>query len=218
MRKVIVVEDFPETRQWIAAIVRATFPGCDLTEAEDLRSGTRCCASERFCLALIDLGLPDGSGLDLLRWLRAASAETLCVVTTVANDDASIVAALSAGAHGYLLKDQPDELLMAQLSQLARGVPALSPPIARRMMEHFQMTGPCMQPGEGLTPREKEVLGLIARGLRVADAATALELAESTVASHVKAIYRKLDINSRAEAALHATRIGLLSQGGGGEA
>ena len=73
-----------------------------------------------------------------------------------------------------------------------------------------------MQPEKpALTPRELEVLALIARGLRISDAACALGVADGTVASHIKSIYRKLDIGSRAEAAMHATRMGLLSPGGG---
>ncbi|MAK63133.1 MAG: hypothetical protein CMF75_00070 [Maricaulis sp.] len=88
-------------------------------------------------------------------------------------------------------------------------MPALSPSIARRIMEHFRFTGPAADPEEDLTNREKEVLGLIGRGHRNIDVAQALDLAESTVASHIKSIYRKLGISSRAEASWHATRMGL---------
>ena len=134
---------------------------------------------------------------------------TTAIVTTVMGDDAHIVAALSAGAEGYLLKETPPDLLHRQLVQLADGIPAISPSIARRIMEHFRFTGPAAEPDGELTAREKEVLTLIARGLRNSDVASALVLAESTVASHIKAIYRKLDIGSRAEASWHATRLGL---------
>lgn len=134
----------------------------------------------------------------------------MCVVATVMGDDAHIVAALGAGAAGYLLKEQPRDVLTLQLRQLSEGIPALSPPVARRIMDHFRLTGPNAGPQAGLTPREREVLGLIGRGLRIADAAKALGLAEGTITTHIKAIYRKLDIGTRAEAALHASRLGLL--------
>ena len=80
-------------------------------------------------------------------------------------------------------------------------------------MEHFRLTGPRTPPQSHLTPREREVLGLMARGLRIVDAAKTLGLAEGTITTHIKAIYRKLDIGTRAEAALHATRLGLLDPG-----
>jgi DNA-binding NarL/FixJ family response regulator len=160
---------------------------------------------------LIDLRLPDGSGLAVVRELRASNPATVFVVTTALDDDANIVTALSSGAQGYLLKDQPRDLLVRQLAQVSAGIPALSPPVARRIMEHFRLTGPCQEVEAKLTPRELEVLALIARGLRISDAACALGVAEGTVASHIKSIYRKLDISSRAEAAMHATRMGLLS-------
>ena len=116
-----------------------------------------------------------------------------------------------AGAQGYLLKSDPRELILHNLRQLPDGAPPLSPSIARRVMDHFRTTGPNIDDTATLTPREAEVLSLVARGLRVADVATALELAPSTVSSHVKAIYRKLNISSRAEAAYLAARLGLLS-------
>lgn len=160
-------------------------------------------------IALIDLGLPDGSGLDVLRTLREVNRKALCVVTTIMADDAHIVAALSAGADGYLLKEKSTQAVVRQLGQLADGIPALSPSIARRIMDHFRMTGPVEVDSHDLTRREREVLALIARGLRNVDVAEQLAIAEGTVAQHIKSIYRKLGISSRAEAAWHATRMGL---------
>jgi DNA-binding NarL/FixJ family response regulator len=162
-----------------------------------------------FDLALIDLGLPDGSGLDALRRLQREAPETACVITTLLGDDAHIVAALSAGAKGYLLKEQPAELLSRQLLQLSAGVPALSPAIAKRIMQHFQRTGPTEVAEDYLSPREQQTLSLIARGFRNAEVAKQLGIAEGTVACHIKSIYRKRDIASRAEAAWHASRLGL---------
>lgn len=210
MNRALIVEDVAETRRWLAEIVGRAFPGCTISEASNMRAGLSAAAGESFDLTLIDLGLPDGSGLDVLRFLRAGQPNTLCVVTTVMGDDAHIVAALSAGAHGYLLKEQRPEIISRQLVQLAQGIPALSPSIARRIMEHFRLTGPSA-PDNDLTTREREVLALIGRGMRNVEVAAALNLAESTVASYIKAIYRKLGISSRAEASWHATRLGLLT-------
>lgn len=207
MKNVLIVEDVAETRLWLADLVVTAFPDCRICEASDVAEALA--KEEEFDLALIDLGLPDGSGLEVLRELRKTSPGTLCVITTVVGDDSHIVAALSAGAQGYLLKEQPPELLGRQLRQLADGVPALSPAIARRIMEHFRRTGPASDCDGVLTEREKQTLALIARGYRNAEAAESLGIAESTVASHIKAIYRKLNISTRAEASWHATRLGL---------
>ena len=210
MTDILIVEDIAETRQWLAGLAREAFAGPHEVElAGTMRAAMAAIGRRAYEVALIDLGLPDGSGIDVLRALRHNNPEALCVVTTALGDDGHIVNALSAGANGYLLKEQPRELLVRQLSQLAQGVPALSPPIAIRIMEHFRLTGP-VAGGEGdLTTREKDVLALISRGMRNVDVAGQLAMAESTVASHIRSIYRKLGISSRAEASWHAAQMGL---------
>jgi len=213
MRHILIVEDNRETRLWLLGIVRAAFPGCRVDEAETRQQGIGLGMAGSYDLALIDLGLPDGSGLEVLRELHRHHPATVCIVATVMGDDAHIVAALAAGAQGYLLKEQPRERLILQLAQVTNGIPALSPSVARRIMAHFRLTNFGGETEGRLTEREREVLGLIARGLRIADVAVSLKVADGTVASHVKAIYRKLGISSRAEAALQATRMGLLDKG-----
>lgn len=209
MRSVMIVEDVVETSQWLAEIASGAFPGCEIGHADSVRGALARIQRSAPDVALIDLGLPDGSGIEVLRELRRTQPEALCVITTVMGDDANIVAALSVGANGYLLKEQPAERIRRQLSQLAEGIPALSPSIARRLMEHFQHTGPAANEDGELTAREKEVLAFISRGLRNIDVARQLGMAEATVATHLKSIYRKLGISSRAEASWHAARMGL---------
>ncbi|MBB5350782.1 DNA-binding NarL/FixJ family response regulator [Haloferula luteola] len=211
MNLVLIVEDLPASREWLSGVARAAFPRCHRLEADSVAGALELAGRHAFDLALIDLGLPDGSGLDLLRRFQDLGMPAKCVVTTVATDDATMVAALSLGAAGYLLKDQPGELLARQLQHLVQGIPALSPSVARRIMEHFQQTGPAAGPevAARLTDREKEILTAISRGLRNAEVAENLAIAESTVASHIKAIYRKLGISNRAEAARQAARLGL---------
>lgn len=208
MTKILIVEDLSETRRWLSEIVTAAFDEAEIHEAASMRAGIAQAAARDYDVALIDLGLPDGSGLDVLRNLRLLRSQAVCVVTTVMGDDASIVGALSAGAQGYLLKEQPQELLVRQLKQMAEGIPALSPSVARRIMEHFKRTGPAA-PEDNLTGREREVLSLIGRGLRNGEVADTLGISDNTVASYIKDIYRKLGISSRAEASWHAVRLGL---------
>ncbi len=208
MKHIFIVEDIAETRLWLCELVTRCFPQAKIRTADSLREALRFDAPD--CdLALIDLGLPDGSGLDVLRMLGQIHPAAIKVVTTVMGDDASIVAALSAGAGGYLLKETDPSVFAWQLSQLSMGVPAISPAVARRIMQHFRLTGPTAGIEAQLTDREAEVLGLIARGLRNTEVATEMGIAESTVAGYIKIIYRKLGIGSRAEAAWHASRLGL---------
>jgi DNA-binding NarL/FixJ family response regulator len=209
MKRILIVEDIGETRDWLGKAARSAFDPCEIREAGDRRNGLHAARGLEIDLAIIDLGLPDGSGLDVIRAVRDSQPAALAIVATIMGDDASIIAALSAGAHGYLLKDTPFDLFVRQLEQLEQGLPALSPSIARRIVEHFRSTAVAPRSEPALTPRELDVLGLIGRGLRNVDAARTLGLTENTIASHIKTIYAKLDIRSRAEAALRADRLGL---------
>jgi len=209
----LIVEDVRQSLTFLAQIVLRVYPDAKVTEAPNMRAALDWCDRRQFDLAMVDLNLPDGDGFAVLRRLTVTQEDVVAVVTTVMGTDASIVAALSAGAHGYLLKSDPEELIEQHLKQIAAGVPPLSPAIARRVMDHFRATGPNTDHMRDLTVREAEVLKLIARGLRVAEVADTLGLAPSTVSSHVKAIYRKLNISSRAEATYQATRMGLLDDG-----
>lgn len=208
MKRVLIVEDIAETRRWLAQMVMETYPEAKISMAETVRTAAMF-HGQTFDLVLIDLGLPDGSGLDVLRMIQSSSPEAIKVVTTVMGDDASIVGALSAGADGYLLKETAPAVITRQLAQLSIGIPAIAPSIARRIMAHFRLTGPAAGSEAQLTERETQVLGLIARGLRNSEVAHEMGIADTTVAGYIKVIYRKLGIGSRAEAAWHANRLGL---------
>lgn len=215
MKRALILEDVQETRAWLGGIAQSAFPEVALVEAATVAVAQAVLDRQMPDLALIDLGLPDGSGLDVLRALKARAPGSIAVVTTIMGDDVSVVSALSAGADGYLQKDQTREQMVAQLRQISHGIPALSPAIARRIMGHFSRTGPAVNDDGRLTERETDVLALISRGLRNAEVAAELGLADSTVAGYIKTIYRKLGISSRAEAAWHATRMGLSERRGG---
>lgn len=207
--RVLILEDHADMRAWLTGVVIEAAPEARIVTAPDMHTALGLVAKdERFDLALIDLGLPDGSGLDVLRALKAKNPETLCCVATILGNDGSVVSALAAGADGYLLKDQTSALLVRQIRQMLDGVPALSPAIARRIMTHFRNTGPVTEEAD-LTPREREVLGHIGKGLRNQEVASLLGIGTNTVAAHIKAVYAKLGISSRAEAAWHATKLGL---------
>lgn len=206
--RALVVDDLAPSRAWLAQALKLAFPQIAVDSAASLRE------AQAFLhpappLALIDLGLPDGSGVQLIEQLQRDGARTLCIVATVFDDDAHLFPALRAGAQGYLLKDQPPDAIAAMLSGIARGQPPLSPSIARRLLKHFQPL-PAQPETAPLRPREIDVLRLTAKGMTLAEVAQALDLSRHTVSGYLKDIYRKLSVNSRAEATLEAARLGLV--------
>jgi DNA-binding NarL/FixJ family response regulator len=215
-RQILVIEDIPATREWLVKLVEATFPGCSINSVSTLSAALNWLkgqSADLNALCLVDLGLPDGSGIDFIRALMQKAPNAHAVVTTLYQDDANLLNAMAAGASGYILKDQEPDLIGSRLAAIDRGEVAMSPSISRRIMAHFQSSARFVTAaGEAvaLTQRETEVLRLIGRGLRNGEAAAALGLSKMTIADYVKAIYRKLDITSRAEVALEASRRGLV--------
>jgi DNA-binding NarL/FixJ family response regulator len=212
LRSALILEDVPAIRDWLGGLLHEIFPGIAVQAASTLAQGRRILADgARPQLALVDLGLPDGSGTALIRELAQMPSPCTIVVTTLFADDEHLFPALRAGAHGYLLKDQPQERLVAALEGILRGEPALSPAIAQRLLRAFN-TPDETAPGSNavLTPREREVLTLIAKGSRLPDVVQRLGISRHTASDHVKNIYRKLEVTSRAEATLKAVRLGLV--------
>lgn len=208
MRSVLIVDDLEDARSLLRVIARESFPGCELREATGVQDARAAVAAEAFDLALVDLSLADGSGTEVLQYLKLAQPKCVAVVATIHDADQHLFSALQAGADGYLLKDQPPDVLRRQLQRITDGEPPLSPAVARRLVRHFKET-PAAADDVPLTPREREVLALLTRGLTLAEIGRLLDLSRHTVGDHVKSLYRKLNISSRAEAALRARTIGL---------
>jgi DNA-binding NarL/FixJ family response regulator len=207
----LVVDDLPHCRSWVAQALAQAFPGIVIGMADTVEGGLRGVAAKP-PLALIDLGLPDGSGLQIIEALKRDVPDCVTVVSTVFDDDAHLFPALRAGAQGYVLKDEPIESLATMLTGIVSGQPPLSPSIARRLLRHFQPLGstPTGSNDSELTARETEVLRLIAKGFTVPQVADTLTLTRNTVAGYLKDIYRKLRVSTRAEATLEAARRGLV--------
>jgi DNA-binding NarL/FixJ family response regulator len=165
-------------------------------------------------LALIDLELTGADSVEFLRKCRQLRPMMPCVAIGDLVDDEHIISLLAAGLQGYLLKDQPVGLLVECLRRLGDGVPALSPAVTRRLVACMANLGSEACEGKSgsirLSARERVVLQQIAGGKHVAQVATELHLSGHTVCSHLKNIYRKLNVSSRASAALAARRLGLI--------
>ncbi len=211
-RSGFILEDLPESQRWLARALNEAFPGIAIASAASLVEGRSLITGGlRPGIALIDLGLPDGSGISLIEEIKRDLPATLCVVASIYDDDGHIFPALRAGAGGYLLKDQPVAVIVQALRGIATGNPPLSPAIARRMLGFFQPVGAkVMEQQPTLTERETEVLRYIAKGLTQADCARLMGISAHTVVGYVKDIYRKLNVSSRAEAALLARDLGLV--------
>ncbi|MFT4090994.1 MAG: response regulator transcription factor [Asticcacaulis sp.] len=216
-RRCLLVEDQAATREWLRMLVQEVYPDVDVIEATNRREATQWLdrnmgRPDDLWLALIDLGLPDGSGISLIYRLTQDFPNTLSVVSSIYDDDTHLFEAISAGAKGYLLKDQDKARFLNYLQRIELGEPPLSPSVARRLLTYFHQKS---RPSGGiasavsLTSRETETLTLLARGLTINEIARNLDLKSQTVASYVKTIYQKLNISSRAEATLAAVQRGL---------
>ncbi|MCU0947261.1 MAG: response regulator transcription factor [Porphyrobacter sp.] len=171
-------------------------------------------------VVLVDLGLPDGSGLDLIRTIRARQSAVKVLVFTVLGDRKTINDALAVGADGFILKGtDPAELARAIRAARDGGVP-ISPKAAAQLLRAFREQAAATTPttippaaiGEdfGLTSRERETLETLARGFSQREAAQILGVSPHTIVSHVKAIYQKMAVNSRSEAVFEAIQSGLI--------
>ncbi|ROH87797.1 DNA-binding response regulator [Stagnimonas aquatica] len=212
MRTGLVLEDQLPLARWLVETLEECFPGIQVHHAATLAAGLRQASNAAPDLALVDLGLPDGSGIELIRDLVNRHPACHVVVTTIYADDQHLFAALRAGAQGYLLKDQPREKTMQALRGITAGEPPLSASIARRLLRVFgEQAGQTEAAEKRLTPRETETLSLIAKGYKIAEVAASLGVSHHTAHEFIKSVYRKLKVSSRAEAALEATRLGLVN-------
>jgi DNA-binding NarL/FixJ family response regulator len=225
MPHVLIVDDLPDALDMLDQAVHQAFGAVTVVRAESVGAAVRAGRSARFDLALVDLHLGDGHGSEVIAALVRQQPDCRVVVATIFDDDEHLFRALQAGAQGYLLKDRTPEWIGAQLRGIAQGEPPLSPAIARRLIRHFQpqtrrgesgdtaSTPSAMAPTMStvsLTPREREVLTLLAKGVYSGDIARVLGISRHTVGDHIKNLYRKLNISSRAEAALEARDRGLM--------
>ena len=212
MNNILLLEDLPDIRAWLRKLVAQVFPAAHIAESARVGDALERITAMRFDLALIDLGLPDGRGVDVVARLRERQPDAQAVVVTIHDDDEHLFPALQAGAFGYILKEQPREMLIEQLHRISQGEPPLSPSIARRVMSHFAAQArpqKALLPHVSLTERESEVLLRVAKGYTLPEIGVQLGLSRHTIADYVKQIYRKLNVSSRAEAALEAQRLGL---------
>lgn len=228
MWRVLIVEDDPLMRDFFAASVQR----CDdLVLVGAVSSVTEACEAlgqdgRNVDVLLTDLGLPDGSGLEVIRHARSCQPRCEALVISMFGDEDNVLASIEAGALGYIHKDAAPQDIAHTILEMKAGASPISPMIARRVLARYQslqapepprrpvIQPPVAGPGTGdrspLSAREQEVLELISRGFSYAEIARLQGVSVHTVQSHIKNLYGKLAVHSKNEAVFEATRMGLL--------
>lgn len=211
--RILVADDHPIVRDGLIAIL-STQPDFALVgTAADGREVVRQVEALRPDVLLLDLAMPEMDGVEALGHVRLRSPETRVIVFTAFDTDERILAAVRAGAQGYLLKGAPRDDIFRAVRVVHAGGSLLEPMVASRLLRQIGQGQPAAD-AVTLTPRELEVLRLIARGLQNKEVAAELGITERTVKFHTGSVYRKLGAGNRTEAVALATQRGILRQPG----
>ncbi len=209
--RVLIVDDHTIVRKGIRALLATEADIEVVGEAENGREAIKQTARLRPDVILVDLMMPEMDGIEAVRRITADFTETrILVLTSFATDD-KVFPAIKAGALGYLLKDSAPVELVNAIHQVYRGESSLHPKIARKLLQEISQPTNQEPTADPLTPREVEVLKLIAKGLNNQEIADSLIVSEATVRTHVSHVLSKLHLASRTQAALYALREGLAS-------
>ncbi len=202
---VALVEDDEEIRQTLALIINGT-PGFKCAHTfGNAESAVEKLPREYVNVVLMDIELPGASGIEAVKQLKLKMPDTDFLMLTVKQDDESVFASVCAGASGYLLKDTPPSELLQSIKEVSQGGAPMSANIARRVIQSFYNVTP-----SPLSERETEILRLLSEGMNYRSIATQLYLSPHTVKTHIKNIYKKLHVNTRAEAVKRAIKDNLI--------
>lgn len=201
MIRVFLVDDHEIVRRGIAELIGAERDLEVVGESAGVAHTIGRVVATRPDVAVLDVRLPDGSGIDLCREIRSASPETACIMLTAFDDDAASRAAVLAGASGYVLKDVRGRRLIEGIRTVASGRSLLHPGVGARVVE--AVTVEVDAADAGLSLRERQVLALIADGLTNRQIGERLDLAEKTVKNYVSGLLAKLGMERRTQAAVY---------------
>lgn len=213
-RALIVEDDEPCQRRLLGLMKAIVGEGLAVAIAGSVGEAKVAARAGIFDIALVDIGLPDGNGVDLIAWMQTWHPRVACLVITAWGDGDTVLAALRAGAIGYLLKDRDDAELSRALQNIQRGGAPIDPFVARRILAVLPGAAPVAKSettvGEALSEREHQILDLVAHGHNNRRIAELTGLSRFTIEDYTKRIYRKLAVGSRAAAVSEAHVRGLL--------
>ncbi len=220
-KTVLLVEDDENTRLRLTQIINCHAQLLVSSACSTLKDGLLALSALRPDVLVTDLGLPDGTGIGLIRAARLADETIEIMVISVFGDERNVLMAIEAGASGYLLKDGDTDYIGDAIMRLLAGESPISAAIARHLLKRFRTDHAKREsisasedqdnPSPRLTHRETDVLRCMAKGYTYNEAAELLGMSIHTVTSHVKKIYRKLEVNSRSEAVYEAVQQGLVN-------
>jgi DNA-binding NarL/FixJ family response regulator len=210
--RVAIVEDDPAALDRIHNALQGHTDITVVGIARNMANGKELVDKGGFDVLLCDLGLPDGSGTTLIRQASQKYKNIDIIVITVFADQAKVLDSIKAGARGYLLKDEQFDHCADSIREIRRGGSPINPAIARQLLKEFQPKDQANadKMREALSKREMEVLNLLARGFSFIEIGDILKISRSTVATYVKNIYQKLEVNSRSEAVFEASSLGII--------
>lgn len=216
--KVIFVENDPNVRLRLQRAISGLADIHEIGSAATYREADALVSQFKFQMLIVDLDLPDGFGLDLIRRTAANMPKVDIMVLANANDDPHVVSAIESGATGYVLKTEIENSLVSAIRLLAAGGSPVSPEVAKSVLRALrtytthtiEKTTAPIQPNP-LSERETEILQLLAKGMSFNEIGDILTISPHTVTAHIKKIYRKLQVHSRGEAVYEAAQMGLIS-------
>lgn len=210
--RVLLADDHLVVRRGLAALL-GTLDGFEVVgEADDGEAAVREAQLTRPDVVLMDVRMPGMDGVEATRRIRTAVPDVAVLVLTMYDDDATVFTAMQAGAQGYLLKGAEQDEIADGIKAVARGQAIFGPGIAARLLDHFAHPPPVAaadEPFPELTPRERDILELLAQGRRTAEIAGALHLSPKTVSNNLTMIFAKLEVADRTSAVLRARERGL---------
>jgi DNA-binding NarL/FixJ family response regulator len=207
---VLIVEDDLRLRASLAQAIRGAVDLKLMGEADDLAEGLRLLDFLQPDVLLVDIGLPSGSGLELIRHAAKQSPQCNVMVITVFAGEQLVLDCIEAGATGYLLKGSSPQDISAQIRSLVAGGSPISPTIARRLLRRFTSQRNSDEAAPTLSTQEQTVLSMSAKGYSYDEIARLLKLSRHTVETYVKRIYRKLHVHSKTAAVYEGRKLGLV--------
>jgi DNA-binding NarL/FixJ family response regulator len=213
MIRTAIVEDDPSTMDLLRAAIAPADDIEVVAIARNLATGQRLVEAGGYDVLLCDLGLPDGNGAALIRASADRHPDADIIVLTIFANQAKVLESIKAGARGYLLKDEKFADCLDGIREIRRGGSPISPIIARQLLVQLQIG---LRPGDPvqkeLSPRESEILNLLARGFTNSEIGELLSISRLTVGTHVKNLYSKLEVNSRSQAVFEALSRGIMDR------